>query len=97
MLDTLGRDGRGRIDAGPATAFQPDFSPGMGIGVANQQVLAARIPEAALVSGHDTGRNTGRAHQDRKRRSIVFTVPGSQVEQELVGTNGDPAVRFSRL
>jgi len=83
-LDPFGTDGAGRIDPHPAAPVQPHLRPGVGIGLAHDEVIAERVEVAALIAGHDARRNSRRAHQERVGRGEMLAEAAMRFEQEVV-------------
>ena len=83
-LDPGRGDRAGRVDPHPAAPVEPDLGPGVGVGLADDHVVAQAVDLAAQVAGHHPGRHPGRAHQGDEAGRIHFAEPGLDVEQELV-------------
>ena len=64
IVDSFGCDCCRWIDAAPADAVEPDFGPGMRIGLADDEIVERLIQFAALVAEYDSSGNAGGAHQD---------------------------------
>ena len=83
-LQALRRHHRGRIDARPALAFEPDLGPGMRLGLPHDEVAADRIPFAAEVTGDDARRHARRAHHRGVGRGEVAAEATLRIEQRRV-------------
>ena len=84
LFDASRRHRRGRIDAHPAVPLDPDFGPGVGVGLAHDQVVADPIVLAALVAGDDAGRDSGATHDQRKGAGVMLAESAPCAEQEFI-------------
>ena len=89
VLHPLGGNGRGGIDAYPTLPIEPQLYPGMGVGLAHDEVTAQAIVLAAQVAEHDARRNTGDAHHQGEAACVVLAESPPGLEQELVCRVGD--------
>ena len=85
-LQAFRRHHRGRIDARPALAVEPDLGPRVRIGLAHDQVFADRVPLAAEISRDDARRNARRAHHRRVRGSEVRAETHASMSNSVVST-----------
>jgi hypothetical protein len=84
LRDARRGDGRRRVDAHPALAGEPDFGPGVGIGLAHDEVAIDRVELAALIAGDHPRRNAGGAHQEDEGRRVVLAEAAARLEEEFV-------------
>ena len=82
---SAGGDSRGWVDPYPATAFDPDFCPGVGIALPDGPKTIDRILLTALVARDDPGGYIECAHQNDKARGYVLAKTFFFVKPELVG------------
>src|SRR6185312_9666067 len=73
-----------RVDADPAAPAQPYFAPGVGVRVAQQEIIPQFAPVAALVTSDHAGRDVGGVHQYGEGRGIVLAKAFPRVEEEIV-------------
>ena len=84
QLDAVGGDGGRGVHAQPAALGQPDFGPGVGVGLAHHVVIADLVFLAALIAGDHARRDVCGAHHHRKGRGVVFAETAQGLEQEFV-------------
>jgi hypothetical protein len=82
-LDARRRDGGGRVDP-PPCAVDQHLGPRVRVGLAHDEIPAARVDLAALVAGDDARGNPGGPHQHRERAREVLAEAAARLEQEPV-------------
>ncbi len=88
---------RSGVDARPTAALEPDFRPGMRVGLTHREVAATRVPFAAQIACDHVRRHTARTHQGYEGRREVLAESAAGREKKLIHRVAAEAGRRQRV
>ena len=84
MTRAAGGDHAGWIDSRPSILRNPDFAPGMGVGLVHEKESAQVIVFAAQIADHDARGNSGQPHQSSETGSVMLAKAGATMKEKFL-------------
>ena len=83
-VNAFGRDYARRINSLPSTLRKPNFAPGMGISLPNEEKVTKFVVLAAQITDNDTRGNSGKSHQGGEAAGVVLTETEPPMKKEFI-------------